>query len=397
MVANQVLKGLLAVVNQMIPDKEAAPLAGLTACPFHIPRRALIVPSRYIGDCVLLTPFIQNLRQNLPVGAHLDLMATATTANLFEPMLATVDNPTPEGPAPLLDRLWIEGRPETAEPQEFLERQGYDTIFFFRYAPFWEMAATRAAVPQRVGFDLERLGLRHFRRHGGWLTHTVPSGSMFDCRHQVERYLDFLRGVGLPVFDSQVACRWGPEDEQQVSRWIHPYRGRLRVLIQAQASIIGKTWPQEHWAALLEALDEQYGQPVFFAVGVRDDALIYETLADLSGTDWVNLCGRTTLRQSMALMHQVDLVISLDTSVSHLAAAAETPRLVVLYGPTNAQQWAPCISSQTVLQQVQLRLPCQPCMIRNCAYRRCMEEMTPEQVLAAVARCFSQQPLRRVS
>jgi heptosyltransferase-3 len=98
--------------------------------------------------------------------------------------------------------------------------------------------------------------------------------------------------------------------------------------------------------------------------------------------------------------------IGVDTSMSHLAAAAGCPT-VALYGPTSprligpwpvgglAEPWAPSgtIQQRGNVQVVQNPLPCLPCEKLGCAghldsYARCLDELSVRQVLQAVDRAL---------
>lgn len=380
MVANSVLRGVLELVNHFIPPEEALPSSSLLAS--QVPRKVLVIASRFIGDCILLTPFIRNLFQNMrlahPQGeSQIDLVATPLTANLFENL-------------PGIDRVLIEGRDIEPSLQVFLEAQQYDTMFLCRYAPFWESAGHQTGVSQRIGFDLERLGIPGLKRRGRWLTHVVQSGSIYDTRPQVEIYLDMLRTLQMNVRETHLECFLTKVDIARASQLLENRPQRPRILIHATAASPGKAWGTEQWSSLLQRLPEP---ATVIASGGEGDRQFYDALSADSGATLLNLCGLTTLRESMALMAQVDMVITLDTAVAHMAAAVGVPRLIVLYGPTNHEQWIPWVRPETVLKQVTLGLPCQPCMARTCLTKRCLRQLPVEIVHQAVEQSFEEKPL----
>src|ERR687897_1810383 len=54
----------------------------------------------------------------------------------------------------------------------------------------------------------------------------------------------------------------------------------------------------------------------------------------------LDLAGMTNLGELAAVISSLDLLITNDTGVSHVAAATRTPS-VVLFGPTRPDRWAP--------------------------------------------------------
>lgn len=393
MLANGLMHGFLSLVNQVAPMKWDE--LWIHNPPFVWPRKVLVVPSRFIGDAILMTPFLQNLAVLSARGGkeafEVHLLATRTTACLFEGF-------------PGVSRVILESfGSSSAGLTDFLRVEEYDTVFFCRYAPYLERAAVRAGVAQRVGFDLARLGVRGLNRHANHLTHTIPSTSLKDLRPQVEIYLDILRWLGFQeqvslINDKRLFCPLEERDYQEAlsllvegGATLSPTQTGPRVLIHATAGSPGKCWPWEYWASLLKHLYAGW-QTAVFAVGTEKEAPYYNTLAEDSGVPIAVLCGKTSVRQSIALLGMMDLVITLDTSVAHMAAAAKTPRMIVLYGPTNASKWVPWAEAETFLQQIQHPLPCQPCLARTCATKPCIRKLTVEKVLEAVERSFQWHP-----
>lgn len=364
MVANEILWKILGLANQVLPEEP--PLART----FALPKKALLVPSLFIGDNILLTPFIRALRQNLGPEAELDIVTPRATGALFDTN-------------PHLNRIWIEKEGSLRRPKVFLESRKYDTVFFCRYSIAWGRAALQAGISQRVGFNLERIGIQRFSHWGRCLTHSLPSSSIYDSRPQAEIYLEMLNRLGLADDGLALECPLTEADREKAARLLDSLSHRPKVLIHAASGSPGKQWPLENWQALLREIRDRW-DPIFVAIGGKGEAPQYQALEE--EFNLANWCGQTNLRESIALLQGMDLVITLDTSIAHLAALAGTPRLVVMYGPTNERQWRPMIQPGAHLEQVYLNLPCRPCMARTCEHRGCVLRLGPAQVLLAVER-----------
>lgn len=105
-----------------------------------------------------------------------------------------------------------------------------------------------------------------------------------------------------------------------------------------------KRWPLGHWVRLIESLSSHH-QIVLSGAPIAQDRELNQSIIDLlsesSKANVLNLDGRLKLDQLGTLLRQAKLYIGVDTSVTHLAAACDTPT-ITLFGatpPTNFGPW----------------------------------------------------------
>jgi ADP-heptose:LPS heptosyltransferase len=99
-----------------------------------------------------------------------------------------------------------------------------------------------------------------------------------------------------------------------------------------------KAWPLAHWAALARHLTDA-GYVVGFT-GLEQDNRAAEVVARQAKVDFISLCGKLPLDQLGDLLTHVRLLVTVDTSVAHLAGAVDAP-VLALYGPTRSWRWGP--------------------------------------------------------
>jgi heptosyltransferase II len=141
-----------------------------------------------------------------------------------------------------------------------------------------------------------------------------------------------------------------------------------------------KRWPPAHYAALGRRL-AQAGYAVW-ALGGPGDAAIGDQVAALA-PEVANLAGRTSLVEAVDLLAAARAVVSNDSGLMHVAAALGRP-VIGLYGATSPT-FAPPLSPRAVVLREDL--PCSPCGKRICplGHFKCMNDLTPERVVAALA------------
>ena len=101
----------------------------------------------------------------------------------------------------------------------------------------------------------------------------------------------------------------------------------------------------------------------------------------------INLVGRLSLKELGALIARARLFFGMDSAPMHLAAAVNTPA-VALFGPSGVFNWGPWGPGHLVIKKDWDCLPCGRDGCQGSKISRCLVELTPEEVLAAMVRHF---------
>ncbi len=136
-----------------------------------------------------------------------------------------------------------------------------------------------------------------------------------------------------------------------------------------------KRWPLEHWKNLILGMA---GQNFVLLGGPQDHFL--ESLAQVAPTRVINLAGKTSLRQSAAVIAQAQALVSNDTGLLHVGEQLGRPT-IALMGP--APFGFPSRPSTKILE---INLPCRPCSkhgqgpCTNPSFQQCLKDISPNQV-----------------
>ena len=149
-----------------------------------------------------------------------------------------------------------------------------------------------------------------------------------------------------------------------------------------------KRWPMAHWRALVERL-RQLGFGIV-AVGGPQDRPLGAALEPEGGGGGdggvVNAAGELSLQETGACLARAAVAISGDTGVMHMATGVGT-RVVALFGPTvEPFGFYPYTPRAVVLERTLNCRPCSTMGTERCplGHHRCLEEILPDQVAAAV-------------
>jgi lipopolysaccharide heptosyltransferase II/tetraacyldisaccharide 4'-kinase len=140
-----------------------------------------------------------------------------------------------------------------------------------------------------------------------------------------------------------------------------------------------KRWPAERFAAVGDLLQQEFHAGLVLLGGPSDREAAAEVQRHGQGK-YLNLAGRTTLRQALVILSQLNVLITNDSGLMHAAAALGVP-LVALFGSTDPVATGPFTQLATVMHHP---LPCSPCFQRTCSLDyACLTEITTTEVTAA--------------
>jgi heptosyltransferase-2 len=142
-----------------------------------------------------------------------------------------------------------------------------------------------------------------------------------------------------------------------------------------------RRWPLSNYGALAGLLEAHGFQTVL--TGTPDDAW---TRPEFAAVPTIDLIGRTTLPELLALFRVCSTVVTHDSGPLHVARLAGAPR-VALFGPTDPAAFVGERTATVVLWPGS-DLPCSPCYdgrdFAACADNVCMQRITPRAAFDAV-------------
>jgi heptosyltransferase-2 len=329
----------------------------------------LVVPYMWIGDFVRCHSVIKLLNARFP-DRPVDVLSTSLCAPLTDYMpglrqAIVVDLPR--------SRIAINDQRSLARR---LKRENYGTALIMPRTWKSALAPFLAGIPERTGFVGEmRFGLLNDVRYG---------------ERRLPRMVDRCAALALPRA-AELPPEW-PLPELKIARAeIESWRRERglgfdhRPVIALAPGAVGpsKRWPGAAYAALTRRLiAEEFA--VWVVGGPAEKSLAAEIIGDTTARD---LTGHD-LRNAILALAAAAVAVSNDSGLLHVAAAAGTPAIGI-FGPTSPWHWAPLNPLAAVIE-AKTRVECRPCHKPVCrlTHHRCMRDIPPEQLLAAVRQAF---------
>lgn len=351
------------------------------------PQRILLVRLSAIGDIVFASPLIEAFRTTYP---HADLawLAQPNCAPLLRehPELdEVIEWPQPRLRLLLARRHWRALRRELAALRQALQARRFDLAVDLQ-------GLLKSALPTRLTGAPRRLGLDSREASACLMTQVIRTPRP-DPRIGSE-YRVLAERLGLACGDFALRIEPGAAARAQAEAMIA--RAGLQagfVLLCPFTTRAQKHWFEAHWVALVRRLRQPLSQgglawPVR-CLGAPADRAAATALAQAAGEPLDAWVGATSLPVAMALIERADLVIGVDTGLSHMGLAARRPT-VLLFGATRPYL-------ETGFPQARVLYhprPCSPCRRRpRCDGRfDCMADITPQQVLATAREVLNTSP-----
>jgi len=239
--------------------------------------------------------------------------------------------------------------------------------------PWW------AGIGKRVGY----LGENRW----GLLNQRLPNPTEGARPPMVALYSALSLEAGLDADRPQLQLAPGAAERALVAQGL-PAQG-FYVLAPGAEYGPAKRWPAAHFATLAR----QLALPVLLLGSGKDAEVCAEIASAVNAHKTghcVDLAGKTSLDQAIALIASAKAMVSNDSGLMHVAAAFGVPQVAV-FGSSSPLHTPPLSDKATVLwlkndPLYQPPLNCAPCFARECplGHTRCLNDIAPAKALSVL-------------
>ena len=379
----------------------------MTAFSVLNPKKVLFIATRQIGDVLVTTPLISQARELWP-DAEFHFLGYRGKLEM------------------------LKGNPEIAQTIETSDRpklKEYLSLFFRLFQRYDLAVVTQPsdraylygliAAHQRIGVlgghpqglpEQDKAKKSKSDKQNAWKKaislHTVDVD--YFAQHVITeklRLLEIFYRNPRDLFSKpiSVTAPAGDPITPSIAAQLHsPY-----VVVHPGPLTAYKRWPLAYWQSLLTWIVKQDWQVVLSASPAKQDLQLNKDILSLLDEETrkhvVDTAGLLTIPQAGTLIRGAIAYVGVDTSITHLAAACNTPT-IALFGPTPPTNFGPWPNgfigeqpyqlkarSQTVGNVTILQGPgeCVPCRKAGCEDRassnsECLDQLAPDQVIAGL-------------
>jgi ADP-heptose:LPS heptosyltransferase len=217
--------------------------------------------------------------------------------------------------------------------------------------------------------------------------------------HVTERYYDVFKTAGLIDQNSRIEnlpefFNIPFETENKIKNWLEQFKTKKLIGIAPFAQHKGKIWPIEKYGALIQLVSNKYpSTEILVFGGGKQEKEIVESLNNRF-PQIKNLVGIFSLKEELALIKKLDLMICGDSSNMHFATLSNIP-VISIWGSTHIYAGFGALFQphNYTVEISQEELSCRPCSVygnKPCIRKdyACLEWISPETVFEKVKTIF---------
>jgi ADP-heptose:LPS heptosyltransferase len=291
--------------------------------------KILVISLAGIGDALLATPLIHELRVNFPEAMIDGFVLWPGARNLLE------NNPH-------LNHLHHKDLIQANELDALnylvsLRKNHYDiTINTHPQSRMhYRVAARIIGAPVRISHEYECFN---------WLDRYLVNKTLPQdySRHSVEQNFDILPLLGgkVKLPSHQIEIFLTPDEEKLADEFLAKNKLADKRVLGIHVGSGGtknlplKRWPLKNYAGLVRRLNNEQPDIRVLLFGGAEEAKDHQVVLAQSNRDLTLEAKTQNLRQTAALMKRCSAFLSVDTALMHVAAAMKTPNQIVIEAMT---------------------------------------------------------------
>lgn len=341
---------------------------GRTPFPIERVRNILVRSTNWIGDVIMTLPALAAIRKTLPK-AKISVLAKPWVAELLHLSPAVDEVILFQSPG---IHSGVAGKFRLAAE---LKKKSFDAAILLQNAIEAAILAHLAGIPVRAGYNSDGRGLL--------LTHSVGRTKEIRRVHQIDYYLEMVKALGFQSAGRDVRLQLGDD-----------YAGIADDLLKKYGAVVGapligvapgatygpaKMWFPDRFARVADRLIEEFGAQVIL-FGSRADHKTTEQVCRYAAHPMIDIAGRTTLKEAIALIAKCRLFLSNDSGLMHVAGALGIPTIAI-FGSTNPVTTSPVGEKSFIITKA---VDCSPCLKKTCPTDfRCMDLIGADEVYEA--------------
>ena len=309
-------------------------------------QKFLVIQTAFIGDVVLATALVEKLHQHYPTAA-IDMMVRKGNEALLHKH-------------PYLHEVLVWNK-QTNKYKNLLamltrtRRNKYNHIINVQRFAATGFLTVFGGAKKTTGFNKNPWSFLFTKT----VKHVISSAT--NVVHETERNQALIEDI-TDAIPAKPKLYPAAADYEKVK----PLQAGEYICVAPASVWFTKQFPAEKWSAFLNELPERY---TIYLLGAPSDVDLCETIKkNTTHNTVVNLAGKLSFLQSVALQQQAVMNYVNDSAPMHFASSVNAPVTAVYCSTVPSFGFGP-LSAKSFIVQTPLHLPCKPCGLHG--YKAC--------------------------
>lgn len=351
---------------------------------WHNVKNVLVIRPDNMGDIIMMTPALKAIKSSFD--CRLTIL-TSKMGSLITPYIQDIDE-TIEANVPWVKTNAPADAQECTQLIKKLQSYHFDaaiisTVYSQNPLPA-AMLAMLSGIPRRLAYCREN--------PYELLTDWVPENEPLEyIEHQVTREMRLLEAIGinaaakrLSLYKSETC--WKRTQQKLFSAGIKINKPWL--IIHPGVSEIKREYPLHLWIKTVQNLSLQ-DESQILVTGSKKDKNLADAISQANGKNVFSIAGLLSIGEFISLIAHAEAVVSVNTATVHIAAAVNTP-VVVLYAQTNPQHTPWLVPSVVLPFSIPKRLQSKNAIIQFVNHKYYADKFcdypTPSEISSSVAK-----------
>ena len=306
-------------------------------------KKVLIIQTAFLGDVILATPLIANLKLKFPQ-AEIDFLVKKGNEELLNnhPDLRQVFT---------FDKK--KKRSEILRLIQLFRKNKYDLVINLHRFASSGLLTVLSGAKRKIGFQKNPFSFLYSKAY----PHQMDQGL-----HEVDRNLNLISDLLIPTVRRPALY---PKDSDLKS--VEEFQKQAYYCLAPASVWFTKQAPEAVWVQLMKQLNET-GASIYL-IGGPDDKNLLDQIIETSKVKAVNLAGKLSIMQSAALMKGATRAFVNDSGPLHIASAMNTPVTAFFCSTVSDFGFGPLSDEAKILEIKDLA--CRPCGLHG--HKTCPE------------------------
>ena len=290
--------------------------------------KILILKYRNIGDVLLVSPLIENLKIAYP-NSKIDFCVNKDT----EDMISSNRN---------VNKIFTYDR-SNIKKYSLIKRIYHEVKFFLSFRSInYDLLINltegdRGALVSFFSKSQKKIGV-HSKNAFLRRVYDVEIPQQ-EYRHTIDANLDPLRCLGIPILEKKVRIYWEKKDDLVIDKITS--RTQEFIHIHPVSRWMFKCISDKTMSSIIDFCELELGTKVLITSSsdLIEKSKVEKIISNCKSNP-INLSGRLSLKQTAALNKRAKMFIGIDTAIMHVSAANNIP-VLAFFGPSGANHWGP--------------------------------------------------------